>query len=70
MGSAALRATQLEPLGGRDMAHDGCTRGGVLVRRLGCYGETVAASIPSERGTTCAWMILRVTTHAARTVAA
>jgi hypothetical protein len=28
---------------GWDTAHDGCVRGGVLVRRLGWYGETAAS---------------------------
>jgi hypothetical protein len=27
---------------GWDTANDGCMRGKVLVRRLGCYGETAA----------------------------
>jgi hypothetical protein len=53
-----------EPLGGWDSAHDGCIRGRVSVRRLGCYGETVAASHPSG-AQRAPGLILRVTIHAA-----
>jgi hypothetical protein len=64
MGSAALRATQSRWVHGWHMAHDGCIRGSVSVRRLGCYGETVAASHPSGAQRALG-LILRVTTHAA-----